>query len=75
MNARKMDGLPLRLKVVLLERGITQGQLATAIGRTQQHISRVMRGHVCLSDSDRAKVAAFLRVSMRALSHERSTQK
>jgi transcriptional regulator with XRE-family HTH domain len=53
----------VRLKVVLLKRGLKQGELARAIGRTPAHVSRLIHGHARLRSRDRRRIASFLGVS------------
>lgn len=53
----------VRLKIALLRRGISQIQLARAIGRTPAHVSRLIRGHVRPRARDRRRIASFLSVS------------
>ena len=53
----------VRLKVALLKRGLKQGELARAIGRTPAHVSRLIRGHVRIRARDRRRIASFLGVS------------
>lgn len=52
----------VRLKIALLRRGISQVQLAKAIGRTPAHISRLIRGHVRARARDRRRIASFFGV-------------
>jgi transcriptional regulator with XRE-family HTH domain len=53
----------VRVKIVILRRGISQAKLAQAIGRTPAHVSRLIRGHVRPRARDRRRIASFLGVS------------
>ena len=66
----------VRLKVALLKRGLKQGELARAIGRTPAHVSRLIHGHARLRSRDRRRIASFLGISAALLfpSRTRSTR-
>jgi transcriptional regulator with XRE-family HTH domain len=53
----------VRLKIVILRRGISQAKLAQAIGRTPAHVSRLIRGRVRVRARDRRRISGFLGVS------------
>ncbi len=65
----------VRLKIALLRRGISQVELARAIGRTPAHVSRLIRGHVRLRARDRRRIALFLGVAERAIFPCKARQK
>jgi transcriptional regulator with XRE-family HTH domain len=52
-----------QLKIALLQRGVNQGELARAIGRTPAHVSRLIRGRVRLRARDRRRIASFLGIA------------
>jgi transcriptional regulator with XRE-family HTH domain len=53
----------VRLKIVILRRGISQAKLAQSIGRTPAHVSRLIRGRVRLRARDRRRIAHFLGIA------------
>jgi transcriptional regulator with XRE-family HTH domain len=53
----------VRLKIVILRRGISQAKLAQAIGRTPAHVSRLIRGRVRPRTRDRRRIARFLGIA------------
>jgi hypothetical protein len=57
-------------KARLAERRISVRALARALGRNEQHVSRVLNGHVPPSDDFRREVAALLELPEVGLFHE-----
>ena len=57
----------LRLKVALLKRGISESQLARAIGAHPSTISRIIQGHTKPRPGDRRKIARVLGIPVRKL--------
>jgi len=53
----------VELKIALLQHGISQIEIAHAIGRTPAHISRLMHGHAKAHARDRRRIAEFLGIS------------
>ena len=49
-----------KLKIELLNRGITQAKLACGIGRSPAHVCRIIRGFARLRARDRKRIAEFL---------------
>jgi transcriptional regulator with XRE-family HTH domain len=50
----------LRLKVLLVERELTQADRARGIGRSPAHVCRIIRGLTRARARDRKRIAAFL---------------
>lgn len=57
---------PTHIRVVRLIAGISQSQIATAIGRSQGYFSCFERGQLHLSPSEARLVAEFLGLDVRA---------
>jgi len=53
----------VQLKIVLLKRGISQTKIASAIGRSAAHVSRVIRGRAKASARDRRLIAEEVGIS------------
>jgi transcriptional regulator with XRE-family HTH domain len=62
-----MPKFNLKLKVQLIERGITQVDLARGIGRSPAHVCRIVRGITRPRARDRKLIAAFLGVEQEQL--------
>lgn len=57
----------LSLKSLRLSRGLSQADLAHAIGMKQPHIARMERGHMCPSLPTLRRLAAALQVDMNTI--------
>jgi len=58
-----------KLKIELLNRGITQAKLAHSIGRSPAHVCRIIRGLARPRARDRKRIAAFLGIFEGELFH------
>jgi transcriptional regulator with XRE-family HTH domain len=64
-----MGKLNLKLKIALVEQGLTQADLARGIGRSPAHVCRIIRGLARPRARDRKRIATFLGIQEGELFH------